>query len=544
MHLSRTHKQRLLFHKSNSLYSIQLETLSCLRNSIPVEIKLPGIMELDRDYTSIPVIGSCNGLLCIKIVIAASKGFLLYNSCTKEYRTIIKSGYAESIYFGYAESIDDYKILRITYTKNGDRVFDVYSLRKDSWISIPSNFDFGFYACLVSFVSFNGAIHFVTYYRARPSMIAAFDLVEDKFKTLPLPLPDFMLNKGDDEFLKYRTNFGHLSGCLCMSIRTDSGSTEFWVMKEYGVTASWTKILTTKSVYIRDLQPLCYLNNNETILVRHRSNLMFWDSKDEEFKDVKIGCIRGDGKIKNVYVESLVSPNRINGFTNEVKPQYLLSNSKKVKFAEMSDIPPPLIVEILSRLPVKALCRFSASACVDGAIHFVTHYYARPSMIAAFDLVEDKFKTIPPPPDFMLDIFKSSIGIGHLGSCLCLSIPTDSTSIELWVMKEYGVSGSWTKILRTKSVDMHSLVPLCYLNNNETILRRRGMTELMFWDLEDEEFKDVEIGCIQDEWGVENVYVESLVSPNCINGLTTEDDVNLFFIALSDDEELLGCWFN
>ncbi|TXG71286.1 hypothetical protein EZV62_006221 [Acer yangbiense] len=32
--------------------------------------------------------------------------------------------------------------------------------------------------------------------------------------------------------------------------------------------------------------------------------------------------------------------------------------SSKRKFAEMPDIPPPLIVEILSRLPLKSLCRF------------------------------------------------------------------------------------------------------------------------------------------------------------------------------------------
>ena len=125
------------------------------------------------------------------------------------------------------------------------------------------------------------------------------------------------------------------------------------------------------------------------------------------------------------------------------------------------------------------------------------------------------------------DVFKYSTNFGHLSGCLCLSIQADSTS------KGYGVAGTWTKILRTESVHLCQLCPLCYLNNNETILVRRGwLTKLMFWDSEDEEFKDVEIGCIQDEWGVKNVYVESLVSPNLINGLTTEgiDNSFLFYI--------------
>ncbi|KAI9160690.1 hypothetical protein LWI28_010691 [Acer negundo] len=45
MHISRTHKQRLILQKSiaqrdHSLYSVELEILSCLRNSIHVEIEL------------------------------------------------------------------------------------------------------------------------------------------------------------------------------------------------------------------------------------------------------------------------------------------------------------------------------------------------------------------------------------------------------------------------------------------------------------------------------------------------------------------------
>ncbi|TXG71281.1 hypothetical protein EZV62_006216 [Acer yangbiense] len=540
MHLSRTNKQRLILQKDDLLYSIQLETLSCLRNSIPVEIELPAGMELDRNYTC-PVIGSCKGLLCIRDVIALN-GFLLYNPCTKECKTIPDLVRDEMFGFGYAESIDDYKIVKIPFNENG--VFKLYSLRKDSWISIRSDFDFNFCFYTYSMVSFNGAIHFVTYYHQRPSMIAAFDLLEDKFKTLPPP-PDFMLDK-----FKLSIKIGHLGGCLCLSIRTDSTSIELWVMKEYGVSGSWTKILRTKSVDMRPLFPLCYLNNNETILVRRGiTKLMFWDSEDEEFKVVEIGCIQDEWSVENVYLESLVSLNRINGFTNEddeglleywcvSKPWLALIND--YRFAKMhlsrthkqrlilqkSNLLYSVQLETLSclrnsipveiELPAGICCHVIGSCdgllCIrfvtaaskgfllynlstkecktipnmiqedrdkligfgyaesiddykivkipmnengifsvyslrkdswisipsdfdfdfyncssslvsfNGAIHFVTNYLQRPSKIAAFDLVEDKFKTIPPPPDLMLDRFTPSIKIGHLGGCLCLSI--------------------------------------------------------------------------------------------------------------------------
>ncbi|TXG71284.1 hypothetical protein EZV62_006219 [Acer yangbiense] len=99
----------------------------------------------------------------------------------------------------------------------------------------------------------------------------------------------------------------------------------------YGVTGSWTKLLITKSVQIRELHPLCYLNNNETILVRvlqpsnnSVKNRMFWDAEDEEFKDLNIDCcIQGDWRFKNVYVESLISPNHINDFTIEVSSSFV-----------------------------------------------------------------------------------------------------------------------------------------------------------------------------------------------------------------------------
>ncbi|KAI9197671.1 hypothetical protein LWI28_002440 [Acer negundo] len=110
-----------------------------------------------------------------------------------------------------------------------------------------------------------------------------------------------MLNEVDGVF-KYSTNFGHLSGCLCLSIEADS--TSKGVTKEYGVAGTWTKILRTESVHFCQLHPLCYLNNNETILVRlPKNNLTFWDSGDEEFKNVNIG------RVENVYVKNLVSLN-------------------------------------------------------------------------------------------------------------------------------------------------------------------------------------------------------------------------------------------
>ncbi|TXG71288.1 hypothetical protein EZV62_006223 [Acer yangbiense] len=220
-------------------------------------------------------------------------------------------------------------IVKIPLTDKRVGVVEVYSLRKDSWISIPSDFDFDFSGYNRSSVYTSGAIHFVIYYKERPTVIAAFDLAEDKFKTLPPP--EFMLNKVDDKFGGRRTYLGQLSGCLCLSNETVSRSIELWVMKEYGVISSWTKILIAKTDLFRVFHPLCYLNNNETILVSGvhqisslKNNMMFWDSKDEKFKNVKIDCIEYCWSAEDVYVESLVSPNSHIGLTTESIDNFFL----------------------------------------------------------------------------------------------------------------------------------------------------------------------------------------------------------------------------
>ena len=148
IHLSRTHKQRLLFQKKklergkgvNALYSVELKTISGLRNSFPVdvEIELPWIKS---NWFKVMLV-SCNGLVCIEGFdpsTCPSARAVLYNPSAKECKEAPTPpfGFLEGVTgFGYAESIDDYKVIEMLESKS---IINVHSLRKDSWISIKKN---------------------------------------------------------------------------------------------------------------------------------------------------------------------------------------------------------------------------------------------------------------------------------------------------------------------------------------------------------------------------------------------------------------------
>ncbi|KAM6594728.1 hypothetical protein CsatA_002431 [Cannabis sativa] len=91
------------------------------------------------------------------------------------------------------------------------------------------------------------------------------------------------------------------------------------------------------------------------------------------------------------------------------------------------------------------------STVVNGSIHWAIYYSLREIMcdlttkVVAFDLSSEEFKLIEFPSSLETKGF-SIKSICNLFGCLSLLTKSSSTSsIEIWVMKEYGVWDSWTK---------------------------------------------------------------------------------------------------
>ncbi|KAK0607329.1 hypothetical protein LWI29_013418 [Acer saccharum] len=118
--------------------------------------------------------------------------------------------------------------------------------------------------------------------------------------------------------------------------------------------------------------------------------------------------------------------------------------------------------------------------------------------------------------------------LGLLRGCLCLSTERYIYNSQFWVMKDYDVKGSWTRILIP---DMfYWLKPLCYLNTGDTMLLFMNLHQLVFCNPKDGKIKYIEVDGIPDEiddyddadWLDIDMYVESLVSPYYKRDFKTE----------------------
>ncbi|KAI9193903.1 hypothetical protein LWI28_001163 [Acer negundo] len=293
LHLDRTKIHKIML-ASRSLYSIDHETTPINEEVVSVQLDFP----LKKNHTSdfVQIISSCNGLLCI---MPEPEVFFVINPSTREYKRVqdfqnptLSSLSDQSVYgFGYVQSIDDYKFVKYVC---GSTVC-VFSLKNNSWKFVEDSR----YKCqlCVPGTPLNGAIHWVLKHQDGDCVIAAFDLVEERFKDLPLP--DALTSFGV-------LSTGVLEGRLCVQHHQDMNVKQFWVMKEYGVKESWTRVLIQEGYRI--LKPLCLWKDCKILLAMDQKQLVLCNQRDGALKDFEVTGIPFHFDA-DVYVESLISPN-------------------------------------------------------------------------------------------------------------------------------------------------------------------------------------------------------------------------------------------
>ncbi|KAF2318737.1 hypothetical protein GH714_010397 [Hevea brasiliensis] len=119
-------------------------------------------------------------------------------------------------------------------------------------------------------------------------------------------------------------------------------------------------------------------------------------------------------------------------------------------------------------------------------------------LILAFDLGNEKFRELPKP-----QIMKGySLRVAELGGSLAISCLRLGTFVEIWVMKEHGITESWTKLFRINYDKQHGISdlyrcdmkPLCF---SETVMKsllddNYGVYSVLY-DLEQKSAKRVTI---------------------------------------------------
>ena len=261
------------------------------------------------ELQDVQIVGSCNGLV---VIIVNDEHFFIWNPTIRKHEklpTIVGYKYLGSNWidppflcgFGFDASNDDYKVVALfklypgsTSTNDIYYAVYVYSLKRSSWIRIPDfsgekfqKFD-KFHEPFAKFVC--GKLHWTSY---NNQSIISFDVEREVFGTLEQPTHE------DGYRFKTLTVLGGLI-CLCCDHIT---FTNMWVMKEYGIKESWTKIFT-----LSDDDHFCFplalsIMPNGELLIDDESYLDFYNPKDDSRRSIEI---RPDHSV--IYVESLISP--------------------------------------------------------------------------------------------------------------------------------------------------------------------------------------------------------------------------------------------
>ncbi|XP_071728083.1 F-box/kelch-repeat protein At3g06240-like [Rutidosis leptorrhynchoides] len=132
--------------------------------------------------------------------------------------------------------------------------------------------------------------------------------------------------------------------------------------------------------------------------------------------------------------------------------------------------------------------------------------------IAAFSLDIDKFREIGLPDSFNYDVDKFS-RVFALGGKLVAILCDDLLSVcyELWVMEDYGVPKSWTKLcIFQNHIDLWSMF-IAQVSNRDILLGNSHANQMLIYNMDERRCTSVTVEeC--EEVLVYGTYVESLES--------------------------------
>ncbi|KAK9288405.1 hypothetical protein L1049_016861 [Liquidambar formosana] len=215
----------------------------------------------------------------------------------------------------YDSSIDDYKVVRLIHFTHSRRFIrtrgDVFTLKTNAWRRIdeihPSAFMFKKTGTFQ-----NGSLHWLVDRRNgedKFKSIVSFDLATEKFQEV-VPLPDYDVETFSIE------GFRDLGGFLAM-IFGYADYFEVWVMKEYGVKTSWTKLVPypweEAPPHMDWFSPLCFSKSDEVLMDVDGSELLMYSLKVNTFMKLLIYGESWERFDSVIYAESLVSLNGNDG---------------------------------------------------------------------------------------------------------------------------------------------------------------------------------------------------------------------------------------
>ncbi|KAH7859259.1 hypothetical protein Vadar_033760 [Vaccinium darrowii] len=282
-----------------------------------VDFKVPDypLTELEVPCKSgVRILGSFNGVILLRI----RHELCLWNPSIRTYRKFSQPkcpNGARTYGLCYDYVSDDFKVVRaVMPSSNVPCDVHVFTCKLGSWKKIG---DLGYEICgRGPGMVVNGMPHWIlrrggSTDGTKNLVIVCFDATKEEFKEVPLPA------NSKRESRLWNMKLGIFGGWLCVVSKYLDLRTNVWVMKEYGVNESWTKLSVMslpKGSGVSDvallifviLMPLCYAKDGEVVAVLNSFELVIYNPKKQTKVPIQ-PCFYHHLDVA-LYVESLFSP--------------------------------------------------------------------------------------------------------------------------------------------------------------------------------------------------------------------------------------------
>ncbi|CAI9778206.1 unnamed protein product [Fraxinus pennsylvanica] len=191
----------------------------------------------------------------------------------------------------------------VEYSAGLSVVTDYLNIGLDSWKSVGVSLNLNCYNNSVILhtshhcnydIFVSGVVHWMgersacglVDYTDYESLIVAFDLAKDEV----IFVPCFDLSDPTCEKI-----LGTVHGCLCLfCYHYSKYSNELWVMKDYRIKKSWTKIFTQTSTNYMYIRLIDHSKSKSTMVLEVNKNKLAWynfEEEEEPITEIDINCI-------------------------------------------------------------------------------------------------------------------------------------------------------------------------------------------------------------------------------------------------------------
>ncbi|XP_057247359.1 F-box protein CPR1-like [Beta vulgaris subsp. vulgaris] len=225
----------LILYAHNSLYSLYFHDLSCRVTELPYHQVMANFASPQQH--DFKVTGSCNGLICFRF---RDNNLALYNPATRACKVLPQLNFkrlSSEAEFFYDCMSDDYKVLRFAELRNPRETF-LYSLKINAWERILGPpWDWHWKSVKFPGILVNNTLHWMD---REHKDIKCFDLSTRRYYVLLLPK-------------KVSPTYFPLLAVLKGELFVVTYYFDIWVMKEYGVEESWTRLFRCPSTQWNDI---------------------------------------------------------------------------------------------------------------------------------------------------------------------------------------------------------------------------------------------------------------------------------------------------